>query len=246
MSTAARKRAPGARAISSKRLAQRSRTKRRFSEKQTALYENGFYLTCHPYRMAKALAHYELFKKSLEVPGDIVECGVFLGASLMRFVKFRNIFTNPSSRRVIAFDCFGKFPPADSEADQRTIQTFLDRFGAHSITIAELNGHLAAHHLQEGVELVPGDIRETVPRYVKRVPDQRISLINIDVDFRSATKTVLDCLYDHVSPGGVIILDDYGSFAGANEAIEEFLSAKGQRIRKLPFAATPSYVVKGE
>lgn len=48
-------------------------------------YENGFYLTCQPNRLGKFLAHYELFKETLHLPGAIVECGVFKGISLCRF-----------------------------------------------------------------------------------------------------------------------------------------------------------------
>ena len=42
-------------------------------------YENGFYLTSEPYRMGNILAHYELYKKILELPGDVIELGVFKG-----------------------------------------------------------------------------------------------------------------------------------------------------------------------
>ena len=72
----------------------------------------------------------------------------------------------------------------------------------------------------------------------------RISLINIDLDFYEPTKVALDCLYSHVSRGGVVILDDYGSFQGANNAIDEFFGDKSEPVRKLPFAGTPSYIIK--
>jgi hypothetical protein len=218
--------------------------KKTFKIEDAFLYENGFYLTCTPYRIAKALAHYELFKMSLDVPGDIVECGVFLGASLMRFIKYRDIFTNPTSRRVVAFDTFGKFPKTDSRQDKRTIQTFLDKYGSCSISVEEMNGHLESLNLNNGVALVRGDMVRTIPKYLKEHPDLKISLLNIDVDFYEPTKAALEHLYEHVSPRGVIILDDYGSFHGANKAIDAFLGKTGLRIRKLPFAGTPCYVVK--
>ena len=55
-------------------------------------YENGFYLTCSPSRIGKMLAHYELYKKTSQTPGAIVECGVFKGVSLTRFTMFRELF----------------------------------------------------------------------------------------------------------------------------------------------------------
>lgn len=54
-------------------------------------YENGFYLTSHVTRLAKALAHYELYKSIVDLPGHVVECGVFKGASLLRFCTYREV-----------------------------------------------------------------------------------------------------------------------------------------------------------
>ena len=73
-------------------------------------YENNFYLSCDITRISKILAHYELFKLSQNIPGEIVECGVFKGSSLARFAAFRDIFGNQFSKKIIAFNTFGKFP----------------------------------------------------------------------------------------------------------------------------------------
>lgn len=51
----------------------------RFDETKEFMYENGFYLTSKPYRLGNILAHYELYKKILHLPGDVVELGVFKG-----------------------------------------------------------------------------------------------------------------------------------------------------------------------
>ena len=59
---------------------------------QTFTYENNFYLSCSPERIGKLLAHYELYKLTRDLPGAMVECGVFKGASLARFSMFRDLF----------------------------------------------------------------------------------------------------------------------------------------------------------
>ena len=59
-------------------------------------YENNFYLSCDITRISKILAHYELYKKVIDLPGEIVECGIFKGASFARFAMFRELFGNPS------------------------------------------------------------------------------------------------------------------------------------------------------
>ena len=70
-------------------------------------YENNFYLSCDNTRISKIIAHYELFKMTMHLPGAIVECGVFKGASLVRFAGFRDLFGNSYSRKIIGFDIFG-------------------------------------------------------------------------------------------------------------------------------------------
>ena len=51
----------------------------KYDEEKCFDYENGFYLTGQPYRMGNILAHYELYKKILDIPGDVIELGVFKG-----------------------------------------------------------------------------------------------------------------------------------------------------------------------
>ena len=70
--------------------------------------ENSFYLLSDPYRIGKLLGQYEIYKRIVNIPGSIVECGVFKGISLIRFLTFRDLFFQ--QKKVIGFDAFGKFP----------------------------------------------------------------------------------------------------------------------------------------
>ena len=108
----------------------------------------------------------------------------------------------------------------------------------------ELLDSLKEQGLHENIELFDGDICETVPRFVKTTPQTRISLLNIDVDLYEPTLCCLENLYPIVTTGGVIILDDYGAFPGANTAIEEFFVDKEEQIQKLPYSFSVSFVVK--
>ena len=54
----------------------------RFDEEKAFDYENGFYLTSQVGRMSNILTHYELYKKVINIPGEIVECGVFRGGDI--------------------------------------------------------------------------------------------------------------------------------------------------------------------
>lgn len=210
-------------------------------------YENAFYLTAPPNRIAKLLAHYELFKLSLDVPGHIVECGVFKGASLSRFVKFRNILLNSFSKKVIAFDIFGKFPlpeEGDVDGDETSRDKFIQDAGENSITKEKLMGFLESTNSDENVELIKGDVSQTIPECLHNNPQLKISLLNIDVDLYKPTHDCLTYLYNRVARGGIIILDDYNGFPGATKAIDEFFATKAEYIKKLPWSASPSYIVK--
>jgi len=92
-------------------------------------YENNFYLSCDTSRMGKLFAHYELYKMVIEIPGDIVECGVYKGLSLVRFAMFRELLANSFSKRIIGFDTFGKFPETNFIEDKKLRQSFIDEAG---------------------------------------------------------------------------------------------------------------------
>ena len=87
---------------------------------QTFEYENGFILTSKPYRLGNIMAHYELYKKIINLPGDVVELGVFKGNSLIQFATFRELLENEGSRKIIGFDIFGKFPQGGVKIYQAT------------------------------------------------------------------------------------------------------------------------------
>ena len=62
-------------------------------------YENFFYLTSKKLRILKILDHYEIYKKIFNVKGDVVECGVFKGASLIRLLTFRDLYENSKKEK---------------------------------------------------------------------------------------------------------------------------------------------------
>lgn len=107
-------------------------------------YENNFYLSCDSSRISKILAHYELYKMALHLPGAIVECGVFKGASFSRFSMFRDIFENTYSKKLIGFDTFGAFPETNFDADQEFRTRFIQGAGEQSISKEQTYSGLAS------------------------------------------------------------------------------------------------------
>lgn len=211
-------------------------------------YENAFYLTSNQNRIAKLLVHYELFKKIINIPGDIVECGVFKGASLSRFAKLRNIFCNPEQKKIVGFDTFGKFPMPNKEKVKGDIESrkeFIKESGEQSISKEKLMEFLKSCGSAEGVALIEGDVSETIPTFLSRNPDLKVSLLNVDVDLYKPTLDCLTHLYDRVVTGGVIILDDYNGFPGATKAIDKFIADKPDvKIEKIAWSSGPFFLIK--
>jgi hypothetical protein len=207
-------------------------------------YENNFYLSCSINRISKILAHYELYKMVRHVPGAIVECGVFKGASFIRFAAFRNLFGSPFSKKIIGFDTFDEFPKTNYSDDIKLRDKFIDAAGSKSIAKHQLLEVLKYKNTDQFIELIAGDINETVPKYVEEHPELRISLLNLDTDIYEPTKTILEYLYPRIVNQGVLVLDDYGVFPGETSAVEGYFKENNLEIKKFPFCMTPCYVKK--
>ncbi|HEQ78466.1 MAG TPA: dTDP-6-deoxy-L-hexose 3-O-methyltransferase, partial [Euryarchaeota archaeon] len=207
-------------------------------------YENNFYHSSDITRIGKILAHYELYKMVLDVPGAIVECGVFKGTSLIRFATFRELFGNPFSKQIIGFDTFAEFPETNFEEDKKMRQYHLDTAGGESISSQQLLDILKHKSIDKNVELVEGDITKTLPEYVEAHPELKISLLNLDTDIYEPSKVILDCLYPRLVKGAVLLLDDYGTFPGETKAVDEYFADKNEKIQKLPFCMSPCYLIK--
>ncbi len=207
-------------------------------------HENAFYLTCSPGRLGKLLAHHELYQRAKGVPGAFVECGIFKGPSFARFAMFRHLFETEETRQLIGFDTFGKFPETSFAADQARRTAFIGTAGDDSISVEQLHDVLAHKGCDKNVLLVAGDICETVPSFVAEHPELRIALLHVDVDILEPTSVIMNTLAPLVVPGGVIVLDDYGIFPGATQAVDAFLQGRPERIEKLPYSIAPAFVIK--
>ena len=148
-------------------------------------YENLFYLTSDKKRILKLLDHYEVYKKILKVRGDIFECGVFKGASLIRFLTFRDLIEQKNKRRVIGFDAFGKFPhPKKKHKNKKADKIFAKR---HDDNIGlGININLLKNYLKKkkitNYKLIKGDVLKTLPNYISKNKKLKISLLHLDLD----------------------------------------------------------------
>ena len=210
-------------------------------------YENLFYLTSDKKRILKLLDHYEIYKKILNVKGDIIECGVFKGASLIRFLTFRDLIERQSKRKVIGFDAFGKFPHPNknyknNKADKIFAKRHDDNIGL-GINMDSLKKYLKKKRITN-YKLVKGDVLKTLPNYLKKNKKLKIALLHLDLDVYEPTRFALNNLYKYIAKNGIILLDDYSHIQGATLAVDEFIKIKKLKILRVSKNGRPYFIQK--
>ena len=213
--------------------------------------ETQFNLFMNKERLSKFLIHYELFKKIHKINGSIVECGVFKGTSLSRFAMMRELFFKQNKKKLIAFDVFSdKFPNTKFKNEKIQRSHWIKTAGGSSIATSQLHKIFKRKKIKN-YELIKGDVLKTIPKYVKKNPNLKISLLNVDIDFVETTQCVLENFYDKVSKNGIILFDNYegigtgGTFyKGETAVINSFLKKMKKKIIKFPFFNRPSYIIK--
>ena len=217
---------------------------RGFSSENIWDYENAFYWYSHPTRLYKLLAHYELYRKIKKLPGAIFELGVFKAASLIRFATFRSALENDFSRKIVGFDAFGKFPDKnlESESDIDFVKKF-EKAAGLGLTIKETLEIIKNKNF-ENIELVKGNIFDTLPFYLKRNPHTKIAMLHLDMDTEAPTTFALEQLFDRIVPNGLIVFDDYNTVEGETVSVDFLLDKYKLKIKKNSINYIPSYARK--
>ncbi len=217
-----------------------------FKKENAYDYENGFIMTSDVFRMGNILSHYELYKKIIGLPGDVVELGVFKGSSLIQFGTFRELLENRNARKLIGFDIFDRFPNTSELAgDIQFIKEWNEETGDSFFSKEDIEEVLDMKGISN-YELIKGNILLTIDDYLSRNPHLKIALLHIDCDVYEPSKIGLEKLYDRVVRGGIIIFDDYGVVEGETKAVDEFLDEKKEyQLQRLSLShMKPTYLIK--
>jgi hypothetical protein len=177
-------------------------------------------------RIAALLNAVEYITKN-KIPGAMAECGVWRGGSMMA-VALTLLHHGDTSRELYLYDTFeGMSEPTnqDRSFDGRFAQSQLDRDPIGTgiwcrSPIEEVRTNvLSTGYPEERVHFVLGKVEETLPA---TKPDQ-LSLLRLDTDWYSSTKHELTHLFPLLHPQGVLIIDDYGHWQGARQAVDEYV-----------------------
>ena len=169
-----------------------------------------------------------------DIPGAVVECGVWRGGS-MHAVARTLLSVDETSRHLYLFDTFqGMPPPSDKDVrhDGSSAAELLEARSRKSniwavATLDDVKEGFAQLAYPAGqVHFVEGLVEDTVP---DNAPEQ-IALLRLDTDWYESTRHELEHLYPRLVSGGVLIVDDYGYWRGSKQAMDEFLDATGERL----------------
>jgi O-methyltransferase len=171
----------------------------------------------------------------VDVPGDLAECGVWRGGSVMAMILTLQDL-GVTERDVYLFDTFGEMP-APGEQDSSpfhgpALELWRQRERSRLRLLFEspldpwvsedgVRELLASTgYPQERLHVVSGLVEETLPAHA---PD-RLALLRLDTDWYESTRHELVNLYPRLSAGGVLIVDDYGDWEGCRRAVDEYFA----------------------
>lgn len=205
--------------------------------------------------LAKLISHYEIFRMVQDLPGSIAELGVFKGESLLLFAKLMEISNiNDRSCKVIGFDNFKGFTSVhkldgepNPEIDKVVGGWSPENYYEDLLALIGIFDHDRFVGQKARIELIEGDILETVPKYAKDNPGLRLRLLHLDCDMYEPTLVGLEHLFDRVVKGGIVLFDQFGfdDFPGESKAFEDFFGSNAPVLKKLPFNSNPGgYFIK--
>jgi len=211
------------------------------------------------FNLARFLTHYELFKKVHELPGVIVDLGVFRGASTFTWAKLCEIFCPTDVRKVIyGFDTFEGFPSLSDEdggVDHNQDRKIGGYDGGRSVErdlqlahqALKIDSHIK--HLDR-IKFIKGDVCQTIPDFAKKQGNGlRVALLNLDLDLYEPTKVALEHFVPRMVRGGIIVCDEYAvdTFGGESKAVDEYFQntfGYKPKVKKFAWHSNPSAYIE--
>ena len=157
------------------------------------------------------------------VPGDLIETGAWRGGATI-FMRAILEAYGDTERQVWVADSFQGLPRPDPErwpAEAGDEHWAMEQL---AVPLEEVKANFARYGLlDERVRFLAGWFKDTLPA----APIERLAVLRLDGDMYGSTMEALEALYPKLSPGGYVIVDDYGAIPQCKEAITDFRAAKG-------------------
>jgi len=184
-----------------------------------------------PYTMTSVEALFALYSGvnyvlDRNILGDFVECGVWRGGSSLLvalILKQRGV----TERKVVLYDTFSGMPaPTEFDVDKygrtgfQMMEEYADDIGWCYASLEDVSSVFKEQDFDFPVELIEGDVMATLPKQQL----SSISLLRLDTDWYESTALEYELLYPKLSTGGVLIIDDYGVWAGSRKATDDYFA----------------------
>jgi len=186
-------------------------------------------------QLKRFLALYEIFKLALPVKGSVVECGVFKGFGVMSWAKLSAMLEPENlTRRIYGFDTFAGFPSI-SDRDANPVAAphdgalFADSYEELQSLIAQYDQDRFLGHVNK-VQLIKGNVVETVPAFLESNPHLIVSLLFLDLDLYEPTQVALRHFLPRMPRGAVLAFDELDNPMWPGETLA-LLEELGSRIR---------------
>ena len=174
-----------------------------------------------------------------KIDGDLVECGVWKGGNLVLFGLMAKKLG--LTRTIWGYDTFeGMSAPTDEDVRISTAETakeMLPSFTKNGVTewcyspYQEVEQNFRREVGDAPLKLIKGKVEDTLS-VVSNIPD-RIAILRLDTDWYESTRKELDVLYPRLEKGGVLIIDDYGYWAGSKKAVDEYFSDRSVWLHRV-------------
>ena len=201
--------------------------------------------------LAKILYLNELYQAIRNLPGIVVEFGVWWGANLALLEAFRSVYEPYNwTRKVVGFDTFQGYPAVtekDGTSSYAAVGGYTVTQGYEDYLRQLLNAHEADNVMSHVTkyELVKGDVVETIDKYLNDNPQTVIALAYFDLALYEPTKRCLEAIRPYLVRGSVLAMDELNSaeFPGETVAVREVLGMNKYRIIRSQFLPDRSYIV---
>lgn len=164
-----------------------------------------------------------------DVPGDFLEAGVWRGGATI-FMRGILQAYGVKNRTVWVADSFEGLPPPDAQypVDQGDTHHLYDEL---RVSLDDVKANFEKYGLlDDQVCFLKGWFDKTL--YTDSI--KRLAVLRLDGDMYGSTLTTLEALYDKVSPGGFVIVDDYMSLRCCQQAVDDFRAKTGITDEILP------------
>ena len=199
----------------------------------------------------KLIARTNIYNQVKDIPGDIVECGVFKGSGLYTFLKLKNIFNPNTSKKVIGFDFFNTeelLKSITNDYDRDIMETlFNGRDFSHNTSFKNMLNEkiLSDGFLPHEFDLIEGDISKTTFEFVNDNPGFKISLLYLDLDLEVPTYNTLVNLWERVTKGGIVVFDEYGYHKWSeSKGVDRFIKEYNLEIKSMDYICPTAYIKK--